>query len=888
MPLPRYFFAMLVLLSQVAGTRVSAVDLSRLDAAEAELEELVGEWQHEWREKADPASARQLAASLQALGIIERQAGKAAEALDHLANACDLFAAHAPDMLPDAAEARAITLQDLGELEAAEKVLREVLAAREASRDRAKLAVTYDHLALNLLFQGRYPEVFPLLDQAEAHAAADDAVFRARLRAHRGRVHHTLGSYSRAAGLFEEALALPFNDPELRLSLKSQLALSQLRLGKTAEALAGTEAAVEEARNLFVNTRFRAVPYLNNLGAIALSQGEPEMAASAFREALEMLESSFGPDHTGLIGPLNNLGVAEQELGDYTAARAHLERAAALQAAHLPPTHLRVAETQRNLARNSLLSGDPDAFDHITRATGIGLDLLDRLIREGSENERLNFIEHFDLVSLPCATGDAGFIANVLIASKARLLDAMLADSKPTDRITWRAIQEALPAGTAWVDACRYSTATATPQWRYGAVVILPTGPPKWVPLGSDESLERWLAAFHQRLSWRAAGISGNPGPPPPLKMRTILRALEKEFWAPLGIPDDIRHVAFSPDSRLHFLPLAALLDEKNQPLSGRQLQITTLTSARDLLNPPPNTRLAEKPWTILSIADFPKSPASPGGDPLLTLLAELEPMPGTRIEADKLKALAPAGSRFLNGPQTTEASLRQLQPAPSVLHLGCHAFFLHQQTPPAPGMPIDFDERSDLLFAGGLVLYRGALRQADSARLDANDDLLFPAEIARLPLQGTRLVSLSSCESGAGTPVSGEGLLGLRRAFAIAGARETLVALWPLADDSTPAFMERFYRLALASDRPAQALWQTQGEFLSAATADDDFELAVLRYAPFTLSQNSPLVTGPAISAASAPPPRGKIWWLLLSALPLLAFVASRIFAKGPNRLAR
>ncbi len=124
-----------------------------------------------------------------------------------------------------------------------------------------------------------------------------------------------------------------------------------MRLGKVAEARAGTEAVADEARELFANDRFQAVPYLNNLGAIALAQGEPEIAKSSFQEALQMIESTLGTDHPGLIGPLNNLGVAEQALGDYPAARSHLERAAALQAKHLPATHLRVAETERNLAQ---------------------------------------------------------------------------------------------------------------------------------------------------------------------------------------------------------------------------------------------------------------------------------------------------------------------------------------------------------------------------------------------------------------------------------------------------------------------------------------------------------------------------------------------------------
>lgn len=864
----------------LAWTTALALDLTRLDTAELELESLVSEWQTEWDNKATPASARELAASLQTLGMVERQAGKPVEALEHITTACDLLAAHAPDMLTDALEVKALTLQDLGQLQDSEILLRQVLATRQKSAASPKLAATFDHLAMNLLFQGRYPGVAPLLDQAEAVTSPADYNFHARIAAHRSRLYLTLGSHSRAANTIQKALSLPFKDPELRLSLNSQLALTQLRLGKTVEAREGTEAAADEARRLFAKKRFLAVPYINNLGAIALSQNEPEIARSSFLEALQMLEATLGTDHPGLIGPLNNLGVAEQALGDYTSARSHLERAAALQAKHLPATHLRVAETERNLARNSLLAGSADAHDHITRATRIGLDLLDRLIREGTEKERLNFLERFDLISLPCATGDAELIADVLIATKARLLDAMLVDSKPTTRPTWRDVQSSLPPDSALIDTCRFTTTTTPPVIRYGAIVILPSGPPKWVPLGTDESLERWLGALHERLRWRSASISGDSGPPPPLKIRGILRALDREFWSPIQLPPGTRHIAFSPDSRLHFLPLSALLDRKNQPLCTRYFQVTTLASARDLVNPPPSTTLSNHPWTVLTISDFPQSTTSQGNDPLLSLLADLKPIPGTAIEAEKLRDLAPPGSQFITGPSASESTLRHLDTPPSVLHLGCHAFFL-QHNDSSLGIPIDFDEQSDLLFAGGLVLYHGADRQPESPRLADDDDLLFPQEIAKLPLKNTRLVTLSSCESGAGTPVSGEGLLGLRRAFSLAGVREIVVALWPVSDDSTPEFMERFYQLALQSDRPAQALWQTQGEFLAAALTDDDFELAVLRYSPFILSQNSPLATGPAISAARSASATKKPWLLALAALPLLLFIISRMTMK-------
>jgi hypothetical protein len=91
---------------------------------------------------------------------------------------------------------------------------------------------------------------------------------------------------------------------------------------------------------------------------------------------------------------------------------------------------------------------------------------------------------------------------------------------------------------------------------------------------------------------------------------------------------------------------------------------------------------------------------------------------------------------------------------------------------------------------------------------------------------------------------------------------------------------MERFYRLALTSDRSGQALWQCQREFLTKAGTDDEFEAAVLRYAPFVLSQNAPLAIGGEIEAKENEG-RKIPWKMAWLALPLLAFFGARLWGR-------
>jgi CHAT domain-containing protein len=81
------------------------------------------------------------------------------------------------------------------------------------------------------------------------------------------------------------------------------------------------------------------------------------------------------------------------------------------------------------------------------------------------------------------------------------------------------------------------------------------------------------------------------------------------------------------------------------------------------------------------------------------------------------------------------------------------------------------------------------------------DDGFLHAFEVFDLDL-AANLVVLSACETG-GKEVTGEGLVGLTRAFLYAGAPSVAVSLWPVADNSSADLMVRFYReLARTADK--------------------------------------------------------------------------------------
>jgi CHAT domain-containing protein len=91
-------------------------------------------------------------------------------------------------------------------------------------------------------------------------------------------------------------------------------------------------------------------------------------------------------------------------------------------------------------------------------------------------------------------------------------------------------------------------------------------------------------------------------------------------------------------------------------------------------------------------------------------------------------------------------------------------------------------------------------------------DGILTAEEVQSLDLRGTELVVLSACETGLGVSESGQGVLGLQRAFQAAGARATVASLWKVDDAATTVLMEQFYtNLWIKKMSKLEALRQAQ-----------------------------------------------------------------------------
>jgi CHAT domain-containing protein len=109
------------------------------------------------------------------------------------------------------------------------------------------------------------------------------------------------------------------------------------------------------------------------------------------------------------------------------------------------------------------------------------------------------------------------------------------------------------------------------------------------------------------------------------------------------------------------------------------------------------------------------------------------------------------------------------------------------------------------------------------------HDGFLTMSEVLGLEMHA-ELVALTAYNTGIGKNLTGEGVMGLGRAFQYAGAQSVLMSLWSVEDESTNLLTEKFFTYRKAGKGKLEALRQARADLCKAGYEHPFF------WAPFIL----------------------------------------------------
>ena len=372
--------------------------------------------------------------------------------------------------------------------------------------------------------------------------------------------------------------------------------------------------------------------------------------------------------------------------------------------------------------------------------------------------------------------------------------------------VTVAAVQAAIPANAALIEFAVYrpfdpkaeSNSEAYKEPRYIAYVLRQKGGARWRDLGDAKSIDEAIGLMRQAL-----------GDPLKREVRERSRSLDEKVMQPIrALIGDANQLLISPDGALNLIPFEALVDKQGRYLIQRY-SVTYLTSGRDLLRTQVARESKSHPLVIANpLFGEPGSelPAIAAATTKPTVRNSMRgsvtnarnltevyfaPLSGTAVEARSIGKLF-SDMNLLIGTLATESALKEVA-APRILHLATHGFFLQEAAADAPAVARGTGANAKIenpLLRSGLALAGANLRSGAK-----DDGILTALEASGLNLWGTKLVVLSACDTGLGEVRNGEGVYGLRRAFALAGAESLVMSLWPVSDYSTRSLMTGYYK---------------------------------------------------------------------------------------------
>jgi serine/threonine-protein kinase len=223
------------------------------------------------------------------------------------------------------------TLQRRGQLKEAEPVLREALTLRIKDRGELDKAVAecMTTLAIVLKDQGNAREAISLIERSlaieEKVAPGSDAVLESRNELANILIEST-SDYQKAIALHAQNLVdlrkyYGESHPYVALALNN-IARAETDSGRYADADRHFQEALALQRKIYGGPHPETALTLHNYGFLRLDEGRLEEAEALTREALEMRRSVLPKGHSDLAVSLNNLGLIVKRRGHLDEAEA--------------------------------------------------------------------------------------------------------------------------------------------------------------------------------------------------------------------------------------------------------------------------------------------------------------------------------------------------------------------------------------------------------------------------------------------------------------------------------------------------------------------------------------------------------------------------------------
>ena len=721
-----------------------------------------------------PASD-EVANLLHNLGLLHLRMGQPARAREDLEGARRIWTGNRGPTHPFVARALDLlgtALEEAGDLAGAEAALRRSAAIREGASGRdVDLAWTLIRLGLVRARQGAAAEAARLADRAGAVCAtlprplAPEAVGTLALLAD---LEASLGRRARAARRLQDALAASERlfgaDHPQTAEIRARAAEASWTAGRDSARALRQALRAEETGQRHVR---RTVRFLTEGQALAFATRR-----SVARDVLLSVAAVPGRRPAVLGQVLGALAGGRALVLDEMASRVS-------RSADDPGGAPGAAEAARRRLAHVL-------YREASRSSTAGAAQLAALQRELEEAERA------EVKRGPRALPRSAAVAGVA------------------------GLRHRLPAGGVLVSFFKYRAAGTpgeAPPNRYLAFVLRgDSGALSARALGPATAIDDAIAAWRREVEDVHRALDD-----PAASERASRRAgarLRRLLWDPVApLCRGARLVLLVPDGQVHLVGFSGLPVGASGYLAEQAPPLHTLSAERDLLR---DLAPARAPRLLaLGGPDYGKAaaPAAEAGPPGTSGRAgdcgphAFVPLPQAAGEAADVSRLwagaVPGGSvDVLVARAADEAAFKRLAPRASALHLATHGFFVGPRCAGGAGA----SAAAAVVWAANPLLRSGlALAGSNVGAPEAGqeDGLLTAAEVARLDLSGLRWAVLSSCGSGLGPIQDGEGVLGLQRAFSIAGAHSVVMSLWAVEDQEARLWIAALYTHLLGDRRP-------------------------------------------------------------------------------------